>query len=321
MSAHPFVVIPALSAIAIAYTQGGLIADGVMPRVPVMGETFNHQKHTLEEAFSAPETRVGRKSAPNEIGMESTLVPASVEDHALDSPVPNSDILAFNAAKAAAGVYASQLADPLVAATRLVQQSVQNRREKRTADLVFNRNTYAASNRVLKAANFWDNYTTSDPLPEIQDYLDSLIMRPNVGVFGRRTFSKLRMHPKVCKAIFGNNTDAGRVSLRALADELELDEILVGDARINTAKPGQPASVTRCWGGHAAFLYRNKEASTQSGITFGYTAQFGDKVAGTIEDSDIGMRGGQRVRSGESVKELVVAADLGFFVEGAIENA
>lgn len=320
MSTRPFVIIPALSAIAIAYKQSNLIADSVLPRVGVAQETFQHQKHTLEEAFSAPDTRVGRKSAPNQIGMETTLVPAATEDHGLDSPVPNSDIKVFNAAVATAGTYASTLTDPLVAATQLVQQSVQNRREKRTADLVFNRATYPVGNRILKAGNYWDDYAGSDPLVEIQDYLDSLLMRPNVLVLGRRVFTKLSMHPKVCKAVFGNNTDAGKVNQAALAAEIGLDEILIGDARINTAKPGQAATLARCWGNHAAFLYRNKQANTQAGITFGYTAQFGEKVAGTIEDPDIGLHGGQRVRSGESVKELVVAPDMGFFVENAIQN-
>ena len=76
--------------------------------------------------------------------------------------------------------------------------------------------------------------------------------------------------------------------------------------------------MTRLWGKHAAFLHRNMMADTDFGVTFGMTAQFGDRVAGVIEDSDIGMRGGVRVRSGESVKELVTANDLGYFFQNAV---
>jgi hypothetical protein len=92
----------------------------------------------------------------------------------------------------------------------------------------------------------------------------------------------------------------------------------VGDAWFNTAAKGQPAAVTRLWGKHAAFLHRNMEASPDYGITFGFTAQFGGRVAGTIIDSDIGMRGGVRARTGESVKEVVSANDLGYFFNQAV---
>lgn len=317
---HPFVIVPSLSAIAIAYTQGNLIADEVLPRVPVYTETFNHLKYALGESFAAPDTLVGRKSAPNQITWGSELVPASVQDHALDSPVPNADVNAYNLAKQAGTGYVGQ-ADPLSRATKLVMQSVQNRREKRTADLVFNKNSYNVNNRETLISGFWDDYANSDPLVQIDEYFDGMVVRPTIAVFGRRVASKLRRHPKVCKAVFGNNTDAGKVPLQALADEIGVEKILVGDAWINTAAPGQAANLVRVWGNHAAFLARNKEADTQFGVTFGYTAQFGDQVAGTIEDADVGMRGGQRVRAGESVRELIVANDMGFFVENAINPA
>ena len=69
-----------------------------------------------------------------------------------------------------------------------------------------------------------------------------------------------------------------------------------------------------------SFICRNKEADTQAGVTFGLTAEYGDKVGGVIEDADVGMRGGIRVRAGESVKELITAGDLGYFVQNAISG-
>lgn len=313
----PFVIVPSLSAIAIGYKQGNLIADEVLPRVPVYTETFNHLKYALEEAFQAPDTRVGRKSAPNQITWGSELVPASVEDHGLDSPVPNSDVNAYNLAKQAGTGYVAQ-SDPLSRATKLVMQTVQNRREKRAADLVFNPASYAAGNKETLTSGFWDDYPNSDPLVQMDEYFDGMVMRPTHAVMGRRVVSKLQRHPKICKAVFGNNTDAGKVPLAALAAEIGVKKILVGDAYLNTAAPGQPASLVRVWGNHAAFIVLNEEADTQFGVSFGYTAQFGDQIAGTIEDPDVGLRGGTRVRAGESVKELVTANDLGFFVQNAI---
>lgn len=314
---HPFVIVPSLAAIAIAYTQGNLIADKAMPRVTVLTETFRYSKYDLGDAFHAPETRVGRKSAPNQLDWGAKELSATVEDHALDAPVPNSDQLAWEQARQAGGGNVSA-PDPQVRAAKLVMQAVQNRREKRVADLMFNPASYAAGNKVVMTDEFWDDYAGSDPAVQIDDILDGMVMRPNVAIMGRRVASKLQRHPKICKAVFGNNTDAGKVPLAALAAELGLEEILVGDARLNTAKPGQPVVLSRVWGNHAAFFCRNKEADTQAGVTFGLTAEYGDKIGGLIEDADVGARGGVRVRAGESVKELITAGDLGYFVQNAI---
>jgi hypothetical protein len=55
-----------------------------------------------------------------------------------------------------------------------------------------------------------------------------------------------------------------------------------------------------------------------SQVTFGFTGEWGNRLAGTITDSDIGMRGGERVRVGESVKELISASDAGYLITGAV---
>lgn len=318
MATKPFVIVPALTAIAVAYLQANLIADKLFPRVPVDTESFRYMKYAAGDAFKAPDTRVGRKSAPNQLDWGGTELTATTNDEGLDSPVPNIDLLAWERARAA-GQHLTGQVDPLANATEMVTATVQNRREVRCATLATTLANYATGNRAtLAGVTQWSDYTNSDPLPVIMDALDSMIMRPNIGWMGRRVSTRLRMHPKVCKAVFGNNTDAGIVPMRALADLLELDDIYVGDAWIDTAAPGQASVMSRVWGNDAGFMYRNMRASTKGGITFGMTAQFGDKVAGTIEDPDIGLRGGQRVRSGESVKELITANDLAYLFKNAV---
>lgn len=318
MATAPFVIVPSLAAIAVGYKQKNRIADLVLPRVPVATQSFRYLKYGTGDEFKIPDTAVGRKGAPNQIDWGSNELTASVTDQGLDTPVPNADRLAWSEAQKAGNQMVSQV-DPLQRATMLLEGAVQNRREYRAANLVFGAGNYGSGNKVtLSGTGQWSDYTNSDPLVTIINTMDGMVMRPNIAVLGRVTATKLRMHPKVCKAVFGNNTDAGSVPLRALADQLELDDIFVGDAWVDTAAPGQPASLARAWGKHAAFLYRDMAADTQGGITFGFTAQWGGKVAGTIEDSDIGLRGGVRVRNGESVVELVTANDLGYLFTNAV---
>jgi len=53
-------------------------------------------------------------------------------------------------------------------------------------------------------------------------------------------------------------------------------------------------------------------------MTFGFTAQFGTRVAGSTPDKNIGLRGGQLVRVGESVKEIITSDQLGYYVQNAV---
>lgn len=307
MSQAPFPVDPVLTAIAIAYRNGRLIADDVLPRVPVGKQAFKWWLYNLADGFTVPNTLVGRKSQPNQAEFSAAEKTSSTEDHALDAPVPQADI------DNAPANYS-----PLEHAAELTTNLILLDREQRVSQSVFNSNSYASGNRVtLSGSSQWSD-SSSDPLATITDALDSVVMRPNIGVLGRRTATILRRHPKIVKAYNGSLGDQGMVPLQFLADLLELESILVGEARLNIARPGQSPNLIRAWGPHASFLYRDRLANANGGTTFGFTAEWGTRVSGSIEDKDIGMRGGQRVRVGESTKEVIAAPDLGYFFENAV---
>jgi len=304
----PFAIDPHLQSIAIAYRNETLIGDRVLPYVPVGKQEFRYLEHTFGESFTLPDTKVGRKSNPNEIEFTASEKTSATEDHALDDFVPQNDI------DNAPANYSPR--DRAVVGT---MDFVLLGHEKRVADLVFNAASYNAANKVtLSGTDQWSDFVNSDPVDDIMAGLDACLMRPNVGVFGAEVWTKLRQHPAVVKAVNANSGDSGVVSRRAIAELLELDEILVGRSRLNTANKGQPVSLGRVWGKHASFIYRNEAADTQGGLTFGYTARWGERIAGTIRDEKRGMRGGETVRAGESIKELVVADRAGYFVQNAI---
>lgn len=315
MALAPFVIVPELTAVAVAYRQGSYIADDVLPRVPVSTKQFRWQKYALGDAFTAPETLVGRKGTPNQVEFGSTEVNDACQDHALDAPVPNDDITQWETARANG---LSGAPNPLMRATSQVQELIQTRREKRAADLVFNAGSYGAANKAtLSGTSQWSD-PASDPQAAIADAMDTMIMRPNIAVFGRASWSKTRRNTTLVQAYFGKGTTKGSLTKEAFAELFELQDVFIGEAWWNTAAKGQPPSVTRLWGKHCALLHRNLNADTEFGMSFGMTAQFGDRFAGTIADSDIGARGGQRVRSGESVKEFISANDIGYFFQNAV---
>lgn len=308
---RPFPLDTRLTGIALAYTNKTLIADSVLPRVPVGGQTFKWLNHTRADRFTIPNTRIGRKGRPGEVEFSATETSGQVFDYGLDDVVPNDDIAS-----------APQGFDPLGNAAEGLTDLVLLDREVRVASLVFNAATYPVGNKVTNSAgSYWD-VEANNPVAQITDLLNGMLMRPNVAVFSRKVFDALRRHPKVIAAVFpigGNAAQGGMANRQQLADLFELEEVLVGEGFVNTAKPGQTANIVRVWGNHAAFLHRNRLANTRSPqMTFGYTAQWQGRVAGRMDEPKTGLRGAVRVRVGESVNEIVCAADVGYFVENAI---
>lgn len=315
MAKTPFVAVPEYTAIAVAYRQANLIQDLVLPYVGVSTLEFKYKKYNLADDFAVPNTLVGRKGAPQQVEFGETEVTDSVQDHGLDGPVPNLDIEAFEKARAAGLTSAS---DPMMRATRQVMQLVLTAREKRVADLVFNPASYATANKLNLASGDRFDVDTVKPHNVITDALDTMIMRPNIGIFGRTSWSKTSRNPNLVKAVYGQGTEQGQVTRQQFADLFELEQVLVGDGWLNIAPKGQAPNVVRMWGKHCAFIHRDMNADADFGITFGFTARFGNRIGGYMEDPDMGLRGGKRARAGESVREVITANDLGFFIENAV---
>lgn len=308
MATRPFPVDARLTAIALAYKNPdvALIADEVLPRTPTDAE-FKWLKYDLAQGYTVPDTKVGRKSAPNEVEFVGSEQTDKTDDHGLDDVVPNTDINDDN-----------QGVDPLGMATMYLTGLVKLAREIRTAGLVFNTASYVAANRqTLAGASQW-SHVDSNPVDAILAALDVPVMRPNIATFGQATWTKLRQNPKLVQAIKGTNQGAGAVTRQEFVDFFELQALYVGAGFVNTAKKGQAAAMGRCWGKHAAFLYRDRAAGPQAGVTFGFTANHRGLQAGQMDDPKIGVEGSKRVRVYERVKEIVCAPDVGYFFQNAV---
>jgi hypothetical protein len=309
----PFPTSPQYTAITLAYRNRDLIADLVLPRMTVGAREFRWNLRNKSEFFTVPDTKVGRKSQPNEVEFTATEQSGFVQDYGLDDVVPNLDIEVAQQ---------SGQRDPLGVATEGVTELVALDREKRVASLVFSAGTYPTGNKVtLSGTSQWSD-PASDPVTAILTAKEGSLVDFNTLVLSSQAWLQLRKHPKLVAAAFpagGNASAGGYVSLQAVADLFEVDRILVGKSWSNTAKPGQTASYGRIWGKHAALLSINARGGlTGSDITFGGTAQWGGRVAAQINEPKIGLRGSQRIRVGESVQELIMAPDAGYFFENVV---
>lgn len=308
MAVSPFPVSPDLTAISVVYKNPGYIADMVLPRVPVGKQLFTFIQFPTDTMFNIMDTAVGRRSKPNEVTIEGTEVADQTADQALDQPVPQVDIDNADARYR-----------PLDMATMQLTELVALGREQRVANLVFNTASYAAGlSTTLSGTSQFSDYTNSDPVLAINTWLDAPLVRPNKLVFGQRAWTIARSHPRLVQACKGTAQTGGIASRQQVAELFEVEEVLVGQARANNAKRGQTPALTRLWGNHIAGIYQPAVLTGQGEMAFGATFEFGSRIAGSEYDKDIGMRGGQRVRVGESLKERIIASQAGFFLQNAV---
>ena len=296
---------PAMTAIAIAYRNPDvvMIADDVLPRVPVGARNFDWIEYPEAEMFGVPDTRVGPRSAPNQVEITGSRRSASVDDYGIDIPLDNPTIEAAEAAGY----------DPRNRATEMATSIVMLDREIRVARVVTDPTPYHADQKLAATVSaFFD--AAADPFDSVDEMLDGCWMRPNQLVFGHASWRAFRKHPKVVQAVKGQTTSTGRLTRQEVADAFEVNRVLVGSGRVNVAKPGLAPVMARTWGQSISGQYIDRTATPETGgITFGMTCVNGTRVAGT-KPLDIGLRGGEAVRSGESLVELVVARRAGFLI-------
>ena len=139
----PFPIIPELTAITVAYRNRRMIADEVLPRVPVSKQEFRYTKYALGDAFTVPTTYVGRTSQPTQIEFGADQVTGMTRDYALDDPIPQADL-----------ENAQPPFNPTGRATELLSDLLALDREVRAANLVFDAAQYATGQQVHAVHHF-----------------------------------------------------------------------------------------------------------------------------------------------------------------------
>lgn len=302
---RPYPNDPRLTGIAIAFRNGELIADQVMPRVGVGKTTFKWNEYDFAEGITVPITIVGRKGRPTEVEFTAQERTGGTEDHGLDDVVPNDDVN-----DAPPGI------DPLGQATEGLTNLIALGREIRVAAKVQDPTNFNHTD-TLTGTDMFDD-PASDPSEIILDAISTPLARPNIAVTSLGVYNKLRKNVALVQAITGNDSGKGSVTREQLAAYFELDAILVGTGWVNTAKPGQTPVYARVWGKDFALLRRAPIVSAKGEPSWGFTAEFGTRVAKRIDEPKTGLRGAVRVRVGESVGEIIQSKEAGYLLQDVI---
>lgn len=322
MAARPFPVDPSLTAVSIAYRNpaASRIGTRALPGVNVGGETFKYNVFPIDKAFNTADSEVGRTGRVPQLSFNAKEEESSTKDYGYDAPIPQSDI--DEAARLRAEKRSNY--DPRAAAVEGLTNQLDNDREVRAAAVVQDPANYDAGRQVaLAGTSKLSDFENSDPFGVIDEGMSgTLIYRPNQIAMGRTVWDKIKKHPRLIKAVKGDLTEDGAISRRQFADlfEIEVDNFLIGESWINTARKGQEVNLQRAWGNFISLRYVDvtKQAAIDAIMTWGFTAELGTRISGSLPDPDIGLLGGERIRVGERVRELVVAKSLGYLISNVI---
>lgn len=303
---------PHLTAIAIAYKNPDqvLIADQVLPRDNTLSEVLfkyyaSKDKH---QAFRLPETAVAQHGRVNRLEVQMEELAAAVQDEALEIPLGAHDLKRKNARDMA---------------TELATSIIMLRHEVKVAQLVFDPAQFPAGfkEELTGAARFDNVAYEGNTVRILRAAQRKTLMPANCVAIGREAWDTLSVDPNLVSAVHGNDGTKGVIMPADFAKLFGLQECLVGDGWIDTAKPGETPNLQPVWGPHVLFFHRNRAASTQGGVTFGLTGQYGTRIAGSRPAPELGLRGGEIVKVGESTKPLIVAPECGYFMENVVGTA
>lgn len=298
-----------LTNIAIAYANPELVGDLVIPPIPVRTKTGKFKKYNKEDRFTLPDAKVGPKGEPSEINWGVTEGTYTCQDYAYQELLDNESIMNAEAP-----------IDARRATLNVLMAKMGLYREQLIAAEVYKAANYATT---LDVAGAWATLST-DALSQLEAGMDACLVPPNVLVMGLPSWRKLARNEKVLAAIKGTLAPqslkggtgaAPAVKQSELAEYLGLDAVIVGRAKINTAKEGQSASFSYVWDGTnagkgGAALIRTKTGSVLEDVV--WAANFDWKTEVFSGPHSRGAFGGETIKVSRSFSIQSIATDVGY---------
>ena len=237
----------ALTNVASAYKNDTLIADKVLPVIPVAKQSDKYYTFGKEAFRLFDDLRANGQESKEVLSYTVGTGNYFCDVHSLKDIVTDED-----RANADAPII------PDTDTTEALTNMILLRREYAVASELFNTTTFSSYTSALSGTAKWSDYTNSDPIGDIETAKASVhdnTGRPaNVVVMGIEVWRKLRQHPDLLDRV--KYTQKGILTPDLVASLFEVDEVLIGGALYETAKEGQTSSFGKIWGNYVLTYYR-----------------------------------------------------------------
>ena len=288
-----------LTEIAVRIQPHDFVADKIAPIVKVKSLTGYYFEYAIEDTFTLVDTHRGWRDDAKELSWKKTQQPFGIDPFALRDFVP--DVILSDNEKAAT--------------TELLLSALLLDRERRVKDLAL---SFSSSG----VATAWSDYSNSDPVKDVRDALDSLVVRGNTVVLPNPVFNTLVLHPKITEKLSSVGTKV--VTPDKLAEIFDVDAVYVAKAKYNAGKRGKSASLSyvwpqdKVWVGYVAPAPSRNTPSAM--YTFGLDGLAGFRMGRRVREWRDEKRGGGGVMLEVelAVDEKVISPALGKVLTGVL---
>ena len=240
-----------LSNVAIQYTPSGMIAEQIAPIVTVGKQSDSYNTWSLADAYRLEPDERAPATEANIIERNVSSDTYFAKNHSLKDSIPYEDIRNADAA-----FIMTQRGERI----RYIKNKLYLNWEYRVGMKVTSGTNVGSYSGV--ASNWSDEATgNSDPMNDLTTAMLNVEgvtgYMPNRAIFSRVAWKHFRNHADVIDRLYGNQTgSSGRiVSVQQAAALLELDQVLIGKAKYNSAGEGQTASLTDIWDSDVLLYY------------------------------------------------------------------
>jgi len=308
-----YAIDPLLTEISKSYSNKNFIADIIFPRVTVndiYGSYYVYDKSgfRIEKDLRTGKARANRVDYGMSLATYGPLL-----EHSLEQGIEDDEKKFMGEEKAREN------------ATRNVTSKVMLNHEKMVADKISD-TAVVTQNETLSGTSQFSDYNNSDPLAKIATALDTIDATAiNAGArkvifMGYQVWSVLRNHPDL-RDMLGIANNRTPITPAQAATFFEVDEIVIGNAKYDSAKEGQTSSLSYVWGKNlwVAALASPSGANGQfelSQVNPGYTLQLGD--ARYVDRWDEREVKTEFVRFNDYFEPKLVAAEALFLYKNAV---
>ncbi|MEJ7728209.1 MAG: hypothetical protein WKG00_03255 [Polyangiaceae bacterium] len=289
-----------LSTMSVQYANDEYIGERLMPVVQADKLSGTYYVYPKRDRLGYPDDLLGPRGSANEIEESRTPDTFACKSYGLKNYVDQETIANQDAPL-------NEMLDMVEG----VAEGIAYKREKRHAAILTNPSNFGSSLAVA-AGDRWDVSGGGKIITHIQNAAASLWTGrgpgKKVGYTSLDVWNVIANNPAV-KSLFQYTKD-GLATPTQVARYFGLDEILVGEARDDSANSGQTAAYGRLWS-NVFGVIRVATRATIRNASFGYTFRNGPVRTDQWFDLSLGRMGGYYGRVTTSEDYKIVAPDAG----------
>ncbi len=302
---------PLLSNIAVSFKNRAYVADQLLTPVAVPRMLCQYVEWDQGVTFKTPKAEMSQNATANVLDVKGEKKAITLRTRALQALVDELE--------------RSQAPEAQIEAmkTEALQNAILLDREINAAAKITTTGLYVTGNTDdLTGSDQWSD-DDSDPVGAVIAAHSALPMDGTVFLCGRDVADRLRVHPAILDAL-RLTSSAGRATDEQIARLFNVERMIVGSAKVDTAGEGLAANAELIWqesggGGMAllAYVSTSPPSPLMDQPTFGYIPTLGGGTPTTrvyrSVDPTAGTGGGlTRIKAETAYETLISAPSMGF---------